>query len=181
MSSSLCTTETLLAVAGEDAGLAMPPTGPTLDAPEPTLLWCESVWSAIVVHLFAGESPPPIGEDVDACWCVSNALNCKQTHNFNSAMLLYFINPVGQWLIIYNIKRQEVPLNVTAGRPWSSYDLYVVFGRWKAVLKIHVLRTFQILNSFGTRIRNTSYLGSNANSVLQNTDLVNHLFYILYK
>lgn len=77
VSSSLCTTETLLLVAGEDAGLAIPPTGPTLDAPDPTLLWCESVWSAMVVHLLAGESLPPIGEDVDGCWCVSNALNCK--------------------------------------------------------------------------------------------------------
>lgn len=78
MSSSLCTTDTLLAVAGDDAGLAMPPTGPALDAPDPTLLWCESVCSARVVHLLAGESLPPIGEDVDACWCDSNALNCEK-------------------------------------------------------------------------------------------------------
>lgn len=83
VSSSLCTTDAPFAVAGDDAGLAMPPTGPTLDAPDPTLLWCESACeSATVVHLLAGESLPPIGEDVDACcccccWCVSKALSCE--------------------------------------------------------------------------------------------------------
>lgn len=81
VSSSLCTTDTLFAVAGEDAGLAMPPTGPTLDAPDPTLLWCESAWSTMDVHLLAGESLPPSGDDVDACWWVSNALSCEQIAN----------------------------------------------------------------------------------------------------
>lgn len=84
VSSSLCTTDAPFAVAGEDAGLAMPPTGPTLDAPDPTLLWCESACESVtVVHLLAGESLPPIGEDVDACccWCVSKALSCGQKQN----------------------------------------------------------------------------------------------------